>query len=66
MLPGLAEWTVNIVKELAKETDDPYMVRLAYHANPLSWCGISPAEASLLELTIGGREADFSVVLIEF
>ena len=47
---GLAERMVKTVKKLLEDTADPHMALLSYHATPLPWCGLSPAE-----LSWGGR-----------
>ena len=41
---GQAEQTVKTVKDLLRHAKDPHMALLSYHATPLAWCGLSPAE----------------------
>ena len=41
---GLAERTVKTVKALLTRSSDPQLALLNYHATPLPWCSISPAE----------------------
>ena len=41
---GQAERTVQTVKHLLKDTDDPPLTLLSYRATPFPWCGRSPAE----------------------
>jgi len=41
---GQAERTVQTVKQLLKESSDPYMALLTYQAVPLPWCDLTPAE----------------------
>ena len=41
---GQAERTVQTVKHLLKDADDPPLVLLSYRATPFPWCGRSPAE----------------------
>ena len=41
---GQAERTVQTMKNLLRESTDPYMVLLTYRSTPLPWCGLSPAE----------------------
>jgi len=35
------------LKNLLKNAKDPYMALLSYHATPLAWCGLIPAELLL-------------------
>ena len=41
---GQAERTVKTVKQMLKQTQDPYLALLNYRATPLPWCKCSPAE----------------------
>ena len=41
---GLAERTVQTVKRLLKESEDPHMALLTYRSTPFPWCKLSPAE----------------------
>ena len=41
---GQAERTVQTVKHLIKNADDPFTALLSYRGTPLPWCGRSPAE----------------------
>ena len=41
---GQAERTVQTVKRLLQRSEDPFLVLLSYHATPLLWCNLSPAE----------------------
>ena len=41
---GQAERTVQTVKHLLKDADDPPLALLSYRATPFQWCGKSPAE----------------------
>ena len=41
---GQAERTVLTMKNLLRESTDPYMALLTYRSTPLPWCGLSPAE----------------------
>ena len=41
---GQAERTVQTVKHLIKEAEDPFTALLSYRVTPLPWCGRSPAE----------------------
>ncbi|XP_065891689.1 uncharacterized protein [Dysidea avara] len=41
---GQAERTVRTIKSLLTNAKDPYMALLSYHATPLQWCNLSPAE----------------------
>ena len=41
---GQAERTVQTVKKLLKESDDPYMALLNYRTTSFPWCGLSPAQ----------------------
>ena len=41
---GLAERMVKTVKALMGNSLDPYMALLSYHATPMPWCRLSPAE----------------------
>ena len=41
---GQAERTVQTVKHLLKDADDPPLALLSYKATPFPWCGRSPAE----------------------
>ena len=40
---GQAERTVQTMKNLLRESTDPYMALLTYRSTPLPWCGLSPA-----------------------
>ena len=44
---GQAERTVKTVKQMLKQSEDPYLVLLNYCATPLPWCNRSPAELSM-------------------
>ena len=41
---GQAERTVKTVKQMLKQSSDPYLALLNYCATPLPWCKCSPAE----------------------
>ena len=41
---GQAKCTVCTIKNLLQNVKDPYMALLSYHATPLQWCNLSPAE----------------------
>ena len=41
---GLAERTVQTVKNILKGNQDPYLAILTYHSTQLPWCGLSPAQ----------------------
>ena len=41
---GQVERMVQTVKRLLKQSDDPYMALMSYHATPLPWCDLSPTE----------------------
>ena len=41
---GQAECTVHTMKNLLRNAKDPHMVLLSYHATPLEWCRLTPAE----------------------
>ena len=41
---GLAERTVQTLKQLLSKSGDPFLALLVYQATPLSWCGYSPAQ----------------------
>ena len=41
---GQAECTVQSVKDLLKESEDPSMALLAYRSTPFPWCNLSPGE----------------------
>ena len=41
---GQAERTVQTIKQLLKNADDPPLALLSYRATPFPWCGRSPAE----------------------
>ena len=47
---GMAERTVKTVKQLLRDTPDPYRTLLSYRSSPLPWCDKSPSE-----LLIGRR-----------
>ena len=44
---GQAERTVQTVKRVLKQSDDPYLALMSYRATPLTWCSFSPAELLL-------------------
>ena len=44
---GQVEWTIQTVKRLLKRSNDPCLALLSYHATPLPWCDISPAQPSI-------------------
>ena len=41
---GLAERTVQTVKNILKGNQDPYLAILTYRSTQLPWCGLSPAQ----------------------
>ena len=41
---GQAERTVQTVKKMLRDSNDPYMVILTYRSTPFPWCKRSPAE----------------------
>ena len=41
---GLAERTVQTLKQLLSKSDDPFLALLVYRATPLPWCGYNPAQ----------------------
>ena len=41
---GQAERTVQTVKKLIQNTEDPYMALLCYRTTPLSWCDMTPSQ----------------------
>ena len=41
---GQAERTVQPIKRLIKDADDPFAVLLSYRVTPLPWCSLSPAQ----------------------
>ena len=41
---GQAKRTVHTVKTLLHNTKGAHMALLSYHAIPLEWCGLTPAE----------------------
>ena len=41
---GLAERTVQTVKNMLKGNQDPYLAILTYRSTQLPWCGLSPAQ----------------------
>lgn len=41
---GQAERTVQIMKKILKDSEDPYLAILSYRSTPLPWCNRSPAE----------------------
>ena len=41
---GLAERTVQTVKNILKGNQDPYLALLTYRSTQLPWCGLSPAQ----------------------
>ena len=38
------ERAVKTVKKLLSDSNDPYLLLLAYHTTPLPWCNLSPAQ----------------------
>eukprot|EP00731_Ephydatia_muelleri_P032566 Em0024g110a len=45
---GQAERTVQTVKRLLQDSADPYLALLSYRTTPFPWCGLSPAELSMV------------------
>jgi transposase InsO family protein len=41
---GCAERAVQTMKNVLKDSDDPYLAMLIYRSTPLPWCGLSPSE----------------------
>ena len=41
---GQAERTVQTVKKLLKDSNDPHLALLSYRSTPLPWCNLSPCE----------------------
>ena len=41
---GQAERAVQTVKNILKQSQDPFMGLLSYRSTPMPWCGLSPAE----------------------
>ena len=41
---GQAERAVQTVKNILKQSQDPFMGLLSYRSTPTPWCGLSPAE----------------------
>ena len=44
---GQAERNVQTVKQLLKQSTDPYRAFLNYRTTPMLWCNLSPAELSM-------------------
>lgn len=44
---GQAERTVQTIKKILKESEDPHYALLNYRSTPFSWCSLSPAELLL-------------------